>query len=90
MTTARQSTLRQRLTLRIVLGFLCVLAAICPTASEAQQVRFAVLEFQGVNVDDTILKKLSDQSRIAATNVLPDEQYQSRYGERHYLLVWCL
>ena len=76
MTTARQSTLRQRLTLRIVLGFLCVLAAICPTVSEAQQVRFAVLEFQGVNVDDTILKKLSDQSRIAATNVLPDEQYQ--------------
>ena len=75
MKTSRQSTATQLFSFQIVLGLFCILGALWPSSSAAEQVRFAVLEFQGVNVDDSILKKLSDQSRIAAANVLPDEQY---------------
>jgi hypothetical protein len=38
--------------------------------------RIAVLEFRGSNVDQGLLLKLSDQSRIAASNLLPNDSYQ--------------
>ena len=75
MKTSRQSTATQIFSLQVILGILCILGGLWPSVSAAEQIRFAVLEFQGVNVDDSVLKKLSDQSRIAAANVLPDEQY---------------
>ena len=42
----------------------------------AEVKRLAVLEFRGVGVDQTVLLKLSDQSRIAASNLLPKDEYQ--------------
>ena len=37
--------------------------------------RLSVLEFQGDDVEDSVLSKLSDQTRIAAVQMLPPEQY---------------
>lgn len=41
----------------------------------AEVKRLAVLEFRGVGVEQTVLLKLSDQSRIGATEVLPSANY---------------
>ena len=43
-------------------------------AALAEQ-RVAVLEFRGVGIDENILHKLSDQTRRAATETLPQQEY---------------
>lgn len=46
-----------------------------PSQAQAQSERIAVLEFTGIGVDDAILGKLSDQSRIVSANFLPPDDY---------------
>lgn len=46
-----------------------------PSQAQAQKKRIAVLEFTGIGVEDPILGKLSDQSRIIAANLLSQDNY---------------
>ena len=59
--------------LRIALLFLFCL--FCTTTALAEVQKLAVLEFRGVGVNSSVLLKLSNQSRAAAVNVLPSDQY---------------
>jgi hypothetical protein len=55
--------------------FLYLLLCIFSISAHAQNKRIAVLEFTGIGVEPPILEKLSDQSRIVAANVLPQDTY---------------
>ena len=46
-----------------------------PLQAQAQSKRIAVLEFTGIGVEDAILGKLSDQSRIVSANLLAQDDY---------------
>jgi len=43
--------------------------------AQAQSKRIAVLEFTGIGIEDAILGKLSDQSRIVSANLLSQDDY---------------
>ncbi len=46
-----------------------------PSQAQVQKKRVAVLEFTGIGVEDPILGKLSDQSRIVSANLLSQDNY---------------
>ena len=57
------------------LFWVLVLNLLMMSSALAEQKRIAVLEFRGVRVEQPILLKLSDQSRISAVELLDKEQY---------------
>ena len=54
------------------MNLLLTLYVFCSVAF-ADSKRLAVLEFRGVGAEQTVLLKLSDQARIGAVGVLPDD-----------------
>ena len=60
---------------RQTMMLLVVFILFLPAQAAAEIQWLAVLEFSGVGVDSDILHKLSDQSRIASSNTLPDQYH---------------
>ena len=72
--------------MRIVL--LLLFSIIYATPAFAEEVtRVAVLEFRGIGLDPDFLLKLSDQSRLAAVDVLPHETYSVMTRENMMLIL---
>ena len=59
----------------IRLVFILLLTLVLETTAFAEVKRIAVLEFRGVDIEQTYLLKLSDQSRSAALEVLGTDDY---------------
>ena len=55
--------------------------------AHAKELRVAVLEFRGIGLENEVLLKLSDQSRAAALQALPREEYSIMTRENMLLIL---
>ena len=67
--------MNQRRLIMYSLFLIFTLRCIYSSEAFAEVKRVAVLEFRGVGVEQVVLLKLSDQTRVAAVDVLPQDQY---------------
>ena len=71
---------------KIMLFLLMWLCWLSPAQAEEIK-RVAILEFRGVGIDEEVLFKLSDQSRIAAIEALPKEEYSIMTRENMMMVL---
>lgn len=69
----------------LIVFFVWLLSASSALAEEIKRV--AILEFRGVGIEQSILLKLSDQSRLAAVQMLPKDQYSVMTRENMMMIL---